>query len=141
MKNSLLLITASFFFTIASLTSCSNLTPQDRQARATVKAVFKQSLEGDSYKPIAWGRVETDSFYAGTGTENFLFGKTSTLPSKYSITHRLKMRNGLGMLITYDVRIFFTDEHCTRWTGMEYMDQDDPTRYLMEKEKWYDKIL
>lgn len=129
MKKLLLLVTA----VILVFTACSDVTPQERQARATVKRVFKQAPEGDSYKPVAWGRVEVNSIYAGTGTEKFIGKKTGTPPSAYSITHRARMRNGFGMEMTFDIRVFFTNERCTEWAGMEYMDHDDPDRYRMRK--------
>ena len=132
MKKLSLLATA-VIITFTTVTACSDLTPQERQARATVKRVFRQAPEGDSYKPMAWGRVEFDSPRAGTGTQKIFSDKTGTPPSEYSMTHRLRMRNGFGMLMTYDIRAFFTDKSCTEWAGMEYMDNDDPNRYLMEK--------
>ena len=129
----LLLFTTAIIFTLVAFTSCSDLTPQERQARATIKARFKKAPEGDSYKPIAWGRVEINAPRAGTGTENPIYGETGTPPSAYSMTHRLRMRNGFGMLMTFDIRAFFTDESCRTWAGMEYMDDDDPNRHRMRK--------
>lgn len=129
----LFLLTTVIIFMIVAFTACSDLTPQERQARATIKARFKQSPDGDSYKPMAWGRVEVNSFYAGTGTKNVIFGETGTPPSPYSMTHRLRMRNGFGMEVTFDIRVFFTDESCKQWAGMEYMASDDPNRHLMQK--------
>lgn len=117
----------------ATFVACSNLTPQERQARNTVKTRFKQAPNGSSYEPIAWGRVEYNSSYAGTGTKNPIFGETGTPPSAYSMAHRLKMRNGFGNVLTFDVRVFFTNESCTEWAGMEYMSSNDPTRHLMQE--------
>ncbi len=132
MKKGLLLATISMFILIA----CSNyasLTPQERQARSTVKHIFQGAPEGDSYQPIAWGSVKFKDPEAGTGTKHFLSDPTGEPPSAYSITHRLRMRNGFGMEVTFDIRCFFTNESCTDWAGMEYMDEDDPARSLMQE--------
>ncbi len=43
------------------------------------------------------------------------------------------MRNGFGMLMTFDIRVFFTDESCKYWEDMEYMADNDPNRHLMQK--------
>ena len=132
MRKLFLLITAILFIFLA-FTACSDLTPQERQARATIKARFKQAPEGDSYEPMAWGRVEVNSLYAGTGTKNPLFGKIDVPPSAYSMTHRARMRNGFGMVMTYNIRVFFANASCREWVGMEYMDEEDPNKYLMKK--------
>lgn len=130
----LFLLTTAIIFTVVSFTACSDLTQQERQARATIKARFKQAPDGDSYKPMAWGRVEVNAPCAGTGTKNLLFDEeTGTPPSPYSMTHRLRMRNGFGIEVTFDIRVFFTDESCRKWAGMEYMATDDPNRYLLRK--------
>lgn len=60
----LFLLTIVIIFMIVAFTACSDLTPQERQARATIKARFKQSPDGDSYKPMAWGRVVVNASYA-----------------------------------------------------------------------------
>ena len=107
---------------------------QERQAKATIKRHLREAAanEGSSYKSVAWGSVKFNSSRAGTGTKKiFSDEKTGTPPSDYSITHRFRMRNGLGLSMTYDIRVFFTDESCTKWAGYEYMDDDDPNRYLM----------
>jgi len=107
--------------------------PNNQQAKATITRFLKQSPDGDSYEPIAWGTVEFNSPRAGTGTKNPIYDKTGTPPSAYSMNHRFRIRNGFGMVATFDIRVFFADESCTEWVGMEYMDVDDPSRWLMEK--------
>jgi hypothetical protein len=110
-----------------------NIIPNEWKARATVKQYLRNTIEGDSYKPLAWGPIQINSSYAGTGTQKIFWDETGTPPSAYSMVHRLRMRNGFGMDMTYNIRVFFTDESCRHWAGMEYMDEYDPDRYFLWK--------
>ena len=129
-----LVVTAVILMFVVWMVSEKITVTQEGQAKATVKRYLREAAanEGSSYKSIAWGSVEFNSLHAGTGTKKFFSDeKTGTPPSDYSITHRFSMRNGLGLSMTYDIRVFFTDESCTKWAGYEYMDDNDSHRYLM----------
>lgn len=98
------------------------------QAQQTVIRYFKGMPDGRSYRAVSWGNVECDAYNAGTGTRNPIYGVTGEPPSRYSLVHRLKMKNGFGERDVFDVRLFFADETYTRIVGMEYMDSEDTDR-------------
>ncbi len=110
------------------MNGCNEVDLQNYNAKRTVKTQLKESIQGDSYKPYAWGQVEFEDIFAGTGFEDVLgLRKTKQIPSKWSIVHKFKMRNRIGMEMVYVVRFFFSDKSCTEYVGMEYVDEEiDP---------------
>ena len=108
---------------------------QNYNAKRTIKSQLRGSIQGDSYKPYAWGQVEYEDAFAGTGSEDVIgIYKTKQIPSEWSIVHKFKMRNRIGMEMVYIVRFFFSDESCTEYVGMEYIDEEiDPSVWNLTK--------
>lgn len=98
----------------------------DNPAKKSVRKYLKESPEGKTYEPQAWGYAQVDDPYAGSGTTKPFWGESKAL-SRYSIVHRFRMRNGFGMLPSFDMRFFFSDDTYSNIIGYEYMRPNDPT--------------
>lgn len=118
------------------VSGCNEVELQNYNAKRTVKAQLKESIQGDSYKPYAWGQVEFEDVFAGTGSEDVLgLHKTKQILSKWSIVHKFRMRNRMGMEMVYVVRFFFSDKSCTEYVGMEYVDEEmDPAAWSLKRQ-------
>ena len=115
--------TLFFVLTTLMLSACTNLSPQEYTARRTVKTALKNSHTGDSYKSIAWEKLQYQDILAGTGYQDVLGWRKSEkdTPTDWSIVHTFRMKNKLGMDMLYTVRFFFTNQDCTRIWNSEYV--------------------
>lgn len=126
LKSALLTLLSVAFVGIAVSACDATYPPEERNAKYAVRSYLKNRPDGSSYKKQAWGLPQTDDPYAGTGTENLIFGKSEKL-SRYSIAHKFRMLNGFGMHMSYNMRFFFSDETFSKVIGFEYMSNNDPT--------------